>query len=394
MSDSTRRASRTHLQRLVGLLGLLLVGLLIAGCQRSVVNAPAAAAAVADATAAPATATSAPTATLTPQPTATPLPTATATATPTLTPSPTPLATAYRLTDPGCCADPFFLDGKVAFLDKPDAAKPAAFYAVPLTGGKAELIESRLGNFMQGGKYFTFPEKTLTVVERRSDGKQWKLDTKNQPVSLSPDGKQVVWSIRDESGPYDQRKSQTFVAALEDGKPTQAPTLLGGGMSGWLPDGRWLLSGRRTATETDRTLSAFDPASGQNSELFRAGNMRSVAMAPDGKWLAVQVALDPQPERNGMWLIRTDGSEKRKLTWFGAFAWRPDDTLIYLPFQPSATTHQVWRYDPVSDRSSALTDPERQPFKIAQSEFLLSPDGSTLVFLSAGDRALWALRLN
>ncbi|HYN88950.1 MAG TPA: hypothetical protein VER55_10480 [Ardenticatenaceae bacterium] len=343
------------------------------------------------------TSTVMPTATATPTHTPEPSPTPTATVTPEPTMPPLPTATPVpaprQLTTGGCCWRPFFLDGQVAFIDRPAPDAPAGIYAVPLEGGTPQLVESRLGSYVAGGAFLIYQEGDITTVERRPTGERWTVDTQGQPATLSPDGDEVAWSLRDFEGAFDQRRAQLWRAPLAGAPADAEMTLLGGGLSAWLPGDRWLLTGRRSADEADRALFVLDLTTGQTFDLFRALQFRAVSVSPDGNWVVFLVAQDPTLDRNGIWLVRTDGSELRKLDWFGAYAWRGPGHLLYFPFQPEADSHEVWLYDIEAGVSRRLTDPAVTPFKIAQGDFAVAPDGRSLVYVSAHDQNLWLLQL-
>jgi len=303
-----------------------------------------------------------------------------------------------RLTEGGCCFGPFFLDGKVAFIDKPNASATVGVYAVSLQGGTPELVEKRLGTYLNQGEYLAYQDGAQFVIERRRDGQHLSfpgLDNVENlgGVALSPDGSQVSWSIRDAEGPFDQRVTQLWRVALNGKAPEKVISLFGGGLSAWLPGGKWLLSGRRVVSEAERALFVYDLAGGQSVELFRAMSFRNLRVSPDGTWIIFLVQLDPDPQRDGLWLVRTDGKESRKLDFFGAFAWRDATHLLYMPFQQTTQSHEVWTYD-VSDKESArVTDSALTRFKIAQGDFAFAPDGSGLVYVSAEDLNLWWLPL-
>jgi hypothetical protein len=94
-----------------------------------------------------------------------------------------------------------------------------------------------------------------------------------------------------------------------------------------------------------------------------------------------------------VWLARTDGSEQRRLDWFGAYAWRDGDHLFYLPFQPGAASEEVWLHSAENGESRRLSDGALPPFRIAQGEFFFTPAGDGMVYVSASDHNLWLLPL-
>jgi Tol biopolymer transport system component len=321
------------------------------------------------------------------------LPTASPTASPSPTPTATPTPALVRLTEGGCCFAPFYLDNRVTFIDRPAPDAQVGYYAVPPNGSAPELVEERLGMFHGGGAYFSYFEGRQTILERRADGQRWTLNTNAQPIVLSPDVDEISWAQRQFEGPFDRRRSDLWRVSLETGQAVRVTSLFGGGLAAWLPGDRWLLQGRRNVGEQDRTLFVLNLADGSSRDLFQAQQLRSLSVSPDGAWVAFLVAFHTDPARNGMWLVRTDGSEQRQLDWFGAYAWRDGGSLVYLPFQPGAASHEVWLYEVEKGASRRLIDATTAPIKIAQGDFTLAPDGRTLVFVAAADLNLWALRL-
>lgn len=325
----------------------------------------------------------------------TPTPAPTPTASP--SPSPTPVPQPRQLTnDPGCCWAPFFLDdGRVAFLDKPSPEAPTGYYAVPLTGGTPERIETRIGYYLGDGRYFVFWEGEQVVIEDRRSGVQYRPPTEGRSVSLLPDGEHILWSVRDSDNsiPFDQRITRVWQARLDGSEAREVLRLQGGGVVALLPDGAWLLERTAEDDETVRVLERYNAATETRVELFRAARMRSERLAPDGRFLLFFVAQDQVRERNGMWLLPLDGGEPQKLPWFGAYAWEDGDHILYLPFQAAAESHQIRRYTISTGADEALTDPAQTPFKVAQNNFAFAPDRSGMVYVSATDLNLYWLPL-
>jgi hypothetical protein len=377
---------------------LVLIAALAGACGRQPQPTPTAAPATSTPLPPSATPTPVPTSTPTDRPTATFTLSPTPTSTPIPTATPTPVPAPRRLTDGGCCFGPFFLDGKVAFIDRPTATAPVGVYAVTLQGGAPELVEKRLGSYLNGGEFLAYEDGAKFVIERRRDGQRLSFPGLDKVanfsgVTLSPDASQVSWSVRQTEGPFDERVTELWRVAATGKAPEKVISLFGGGLIAWLPGDRWLLSGRRAVAEADRTLFVYDLASGKSVELFQAQGFRNARVSPDGQWIVFLVTLDPKRERNGIWLVRTDGKESRKLDFFGAFAWRDATHLLYMPFQEATQSHEVWAYDVTQMKSTRITDPALTRFKIAQGDFAFAPDGSGLVYVSADDLNLWWLPL-
>ncbi len=344
---------------------------------------------------------SSPTATSAP-PTQTPRPTATASP----SPSPTPVPKPRQLTQDGCCVAPSWSpDGsKIIYLDKPSPDAQTAYYGIDVTtpGAKPEVFEPRVAQWTGDFKYITTRGDGFATVERPADGKTWRINTgrcgtiapTGCQVTLSPDRQQVVWSITAEAtGPFEQRHTQIRLANIDGTNIRTIANLLStrAGAS-WFPDGRRLLiSGRPDTTTQDIAFWVLDLNDGSMKEILRGERINRGALSPDGQWLFYSIVLDDQPDRNGLWIVRTDGTDQRKLPFFGPAAWRSNNKLVYIPFQPETTTHSVWEYDVDKNTTRQLTDPKTTPFKISFGDWALSPDGKRIVYMEAQDRNLYVL---
>ena len=172
-------------------------------------------------------------------------------------------------------------------------------------------------------------------------------------------------------------------------------TLPRGGFSGWISDEVVLLSGRESLQSQEQVLFALSLLDGGTVELARGKRLRGELLSPDSAWLAYFVALDEDPAQNGVWLVRTDGSERRKLPrdLFGAYQWRDARRLLIIPFRPETDSHEIWEFDTGIGQARQLTDPELTSFKIANGDWTVSPDGRQVAFVESRDRNIWLLRL-
>jgi Tol biopolymer transport system component len=156
-----------------------------------------------------------------------------------------------------------------------------------------------------------------------------------------------------------------------------------------------LLSGRESLQSREQVLYTFALADGAQVELARGERLRGGLLSPDGAWMAYFMALDEDPDKNGVWLVRTDGSGRRKLErdLFGAYQWRDSRRLLIIPFQADATYHDIWEFDAEAGQARRLTDPQVTPFKIANGDWTVSPDGRYVAFVASEDRNIWLLTL-
>jgi len=123
--------------------------------------------------------------------------------------------------------------------------------------------------------------------------------------------------------------------------------------------------------------------------------LRAGPLSRDGTWLAYMVTMDKDQTRNGLWLVRTDGTVQHKLApnMFGAFQWRDGHRLLIIPFRPDATSHEFMEFDANTQTARRLTDPAITPFKITNGDWVVSPDGRQVVFVASQDHNLWLLTL-
>lgn len=67
--------------------------------------------------------------------------------------------------------------------------------------------------------------------------------------------------------------------------------------------------------------------------------------------------------------------------------------LLVIPFRPEAASHELWELDINAGEARRLTHPDATPFKIANGDWSVSPDGRHVAFLDSRDRNIWLLTL-
>lgn len=402
----------------LGLLAGLGLALVLAGCGGQAEPAPRAAAAARSGSASLAEArvkpaTPAPTETATPSPTASPTPTATATATSTPTPAPTPTATPtpmpelIQLTAGGCCTQPFWSpdSGEIRFIDRPTADGPVGIWSVSLANPLAEpaLLTERIELSVAGPDYLVETADNTTTIERLADGQRWTVPAAGRSVIISPDRSRIAWSVSNDDLPAESRVATVWVANLDGSAARQVATLPRGGVSAWIGNEALLVSGRQSLEAREQVLSALSLADGSITELARAERLRGQALSPAGQWIVYYITFDADPSRNGLWLVRTDGSQQIPVdrSLFGAYQWRgcpegcapEEERLVMIPFDPAAAYHAVWELNPNTGETRLLVDPAITPIKIANGDWRLSPDGRHLAFVESRDRNVWTVQL-
>ena len=379
---------------------------LSAGAAPTVEPAPALVAEASGATPAAtgvATATPPPTSSPTASATATPAPTAAPTTTPTPTPNPAPKT--VRLTTGGCCTQPYWSPDstQVRFIDKRGTGALTGIWGVPVAepGTEPVLISERVEESLAAGDYLVETTGNSTTIQRLSDSKRWTVPADGRSVLISPARTKIAWVAVDNDLLLEQQVAVVWVADLDGSGARKVSTLRRGGLSGWISEDELLVSGRESSGSREQVLSALSLNNGAMKELARAERLRGPNLSPSGAWVAYYVTFAADPTQNGLWLARTDGSQRRPISpeLFGAYQWRPcpggcspeDERLLIVPFKPDAVFHELWELDAATGEARQLTDPAITPFKIANGDWRVSPDGRYVAFVESSDRNIWVI---
>jgi len=323
---------------------------------------------------------------------------ATAVPTDTPTPSPTPVPPIKQLTAGGCCVQPSWSPDsrQVWFLDKPSPDAPTGIYAVDIDAPLVEpfRVLDLIGLYSPDLSLVAYPEGRNTIVEQLDNGERWVIPNQGQAVVFSPDARRIAWEIEEINGPYDQRRTDIYMARFNGEDPVLLATVYGGGLLGWLDDQRILFSGRPSLDVRERTLTALDLSSNIAVDLVTAERFGGIAMSPGGEWVAYFTPFNEGVARNSIWIQRTDGSDARPMDFWGAYQWRDDARLLYIPTRESPDVpFVIYEYDTATDQSRPLTDPAATPIEIANGDWKVSPDGRYVVFVNSVDRNLWLVEL-
>jgi Tol biopolymer transport system component len=312
--------------------------------------------------------------------------------------TPAPLT---QLTSGGCCTRPFWSNDsqRVLYIDKPDAKAPTGIYGVDLAYPQApQLVTPRIALYTHGLSLAIDLKPGSTTLERVSDGQRWTVPAAGAQVSVSPNEKRIAWTQGQGTGTGtspEARVTRIQVANLDGSSEKTLATIRGGSISGWISDDALLIGSRGAPSTREQVLSTLSVLTGELKELVRAENLRGQSLSPDGIWLAFQVAPEPDASKNGVWLMRTDGSGKFRVPaeMFGPYQWRDAHRLLIVPFRPAAENHELWELDVTTRQTRRLIDPLVTAFKINDGDWVVSPDGRKVAFVSARDRNLWLLAL-
>jgi Tol biopolymer transport system component len=282
----------------------------------------------------------------------------------------------------------------VWFIDKPSDTQPSGLWGVSVAGGEPRFVTDRLGMLSNDGALIAYPEAGRTMVERVETGERWSVPAEGRAIAFSPDGAQIAWQTASSTANFDRRIVDVWVANVDGGNPRSVASLIGGGLSGWLPDGARLLVTGRDSGEAEPFLATLNLNDGTRTLITTGLNIRAVTVSPGGNWIAYTISFSGDAARDGLWVARTDGSGGSRVPWFGAYRWRADDRLVIIPLETGTASQRVVEVQAgVADEGRPLTDPRRLPFRVLAGDWSLSPDGNSLVFVSAADRNIWLLEL-
>ena len=298
---------------------------------------------------------------------------------------------AQQVTQGECCTNPHWDQDstEVRFIDQPAPDEPLGVWGVDVTQPAAgpRLITERLGVPSPDGVLIAYPDrvKGVAIVEWLADGLSWEVDTQGgHDVSFTPDSQGLVWAAYDEDQPWDTRE-ETIWTANVDGSNARA--LLSERRTdpiAWLNDDE-LLMVRGFEDTSDVQLFKLSLKDGAQTILMEGtrGRMRDLALSPDKRHLVYYVRLEPDPDKNGVWLMDlADPAAPQKLPFFGTYRWRDEDRLIYVPFDLDAGAHNFYQYDLRTDRTRPLF-PDGTNLTIANNDWQVSPDGGKIALVAA-----------
>lgn len=303
-----------------------------------------------------------------------------------------------RLTAPGCCTGIFWAPDsrRVLYIDRPSESEPVGIYAVDAEAPDAppSLFTEEIAYYSDDFEYRFDLTANDTSIVRISDGERWSVPSGGRPVSISPAGERIAWQVAPDVPP-ERRTTTAWVANLDGTEARAVATLPRGAFRGWLNDDALLVSGRDELRSEEDVLWRLDVESGERRELARAERMRGEVPSIGGDWVIYYISRQDDPENTGTWIVPGEGGDARKLDpeLFGAYRWRDAHRLIVVPLNAGGPSHALLEVDARTLETRALTDPAVMPFKIANGEWTVSPDGRRVAFVESADKAVYVIEL-
>lgn len=341
-------------------------------------------------------------ATSTPRPTSTPSPPPTPQATPTAAPSPTAAPRFIQLTQGDCCTNHDWLDADtIQFIDRDPATDQVGLLGLDVYTADPTpyLIRTQLGVLSPNGRYLAFPNPATgqAIIQDLQTGAEWALNLQQSPVNFTPDSERIVWSAVDTTLPPEERSPTFWLAKVDGSEAWPLVSVVRGAAVGWLGDNVLLIQRTETdeAGQSRAIFGRLNLLDGAIVDWWTSPPARGVLLNPSRTQLVYYSTFNENPEENGMWLVnlQTAVPTPQKLPFLGSYRWRDEQNLLYVPFDPAATSHSIYQFTVTTGENTLLVDGAQRPFLIANNNWSVAPGGRAIVFLASTGSALDGLWL-
>ena len=302
----------------------------------------------------------------------------------------------HPLRSDGCCAGAWWhpTDSNLLYLIDGYAGQPAQVYEIEGLG-KALAVETAPPTLISpDGQYQIIRAGGEIRVRRTADQAEWTVMTEGSYPAISTGNSHLLWELSSWAflPGEDYPTVETWISDLDGNNIRKIWSQLGGSAQ-WLDDHRVLII-NPVLDRTDTTLTIYDVITDTVTTLGTWNWLRGISVAPGGGRLLFYLVGQPNPADNGIYTIETQpGAMAQKLPWFGGWRWRDANSIYYIPFNTAyGDTHLLAYYDFLSGELRYLTDPNTQPFTVANADWSVSPDGRRIVFTNS-DGNSWVLEL-
>lgn len=286
--------------------------------------------------------------------------------------------------DADCCTGVFWSPDSVwvAYIAKPEGARAAGIYGAAVDGTGVRRLYSRVGLLSPDWTLMAYPDEGKTILMSTASGRKWVVPAAGKAVWFSPARDRIIWETGSSTYTHlDLRRRAIWMANVDGSRAVKAVTTYGGGFIGWTADeAKLLVSGRLSAIDP-RGVWVIPLDASPPWLLFAADQIRDPLLSPDRTWLAFYLAFGADPSQDGLWLVKTDGSQQHHLPVFGAYRWRSGDQLLVIPQTMDARGPGLLQVDASSGEVERLNSLE-EGGAIAANDWQPSPDGRWLAFVS------------
>lgn len=301
----------------------------------------------------------------------------------------------WQITKGDCCTGLSWSPDstEVRFIDQPSTA-PVGLWGIDVEQPEAspELVRERLGVYNSDETLLAYPDRQqgLTIIEDLATARQWEVDTAENSVTFTPDDR-LLWTEYDSEVEWRARKGEVWLADKDGANAAKLAEFDRGGPAAWLTDTE-LLVAQRIQPKNDILLSSLSIEDGAITELVKLPRTRGSAFSPDKRYMVYLVRHNEDTGKNGIWLLdwQDPTPEPQPLPFFGAYRWRDDRRLVYIPFDPQTEGAIFYEYDVTTGESRPLFPNDGSALKltIANNDWQISPDGSKIALLAANGQNL------
>jgi hypothetical protein len=267
-------------------------------------------------------------------------------------------------------------------------------YGVPADGGEPVLLIEPVGLVSQDWTHLAYHQNGQTAVRSLIEGDVWMVPNQGRAVWLSPSGRFTAWQSGSRGITHpDLRERVLWLAETGTTTPQELVRVRGGGLVGWSTGEAHVIVTGQLGSDGPAGIWRIEPERDRAVLLVEAQRPRDPLISPGGSWLAFYTAFDSGPIENGLWVVRTDGTQLGRVDLFGAYRWRSEGQLLVIPIEDQDPGLSLWQVDAVTGEASRLTNPWREPLHIRGNDWQISPDGSRMVYVSSGDGNVWVMEL-
>ena len=304
---------------------------------------------------------------------------------------------------PGIAPDNRF----VYFISRDEGVDHGVLYRVPLFGGTPQKLAEPVGGYCispDGTRVALIKREVdagrTSIVTIRNDGTDERpvlstdLESAYYSIGWSPDGKEILYSVRRESEQGELR----YVAEIPaDGGAERRINVASTAKIftiQWLPDKSGFIAAAIEDETSQRQLYLLTYPDGKLRRLTNdVGGVNYFSMTADGRSVVAPRAYD----NRRIWLIPGDGtSEPTPITndtekHFDSVEWAGTDYLVFDQDENgSYKGRNIWRMRPDGTERRQLTFGDA-----GNTQPTLTPDGSAIVFVSnrSGKSQLWRMNL-
>jgi hypothetical protein len=214
---------------------------------------------------------------------------------------------------------------------------------------------------------------------------EWPVQTQGALPAVSTDNSRLLWEVW--KGQYlPGEPAQTVETWVSDlyGNNARMIYLQPGGWAIWLDEARVLIV-TPVVDATYTTLTIFDTRDDSLYVLGRWDWLRDISVAPGGGRLMFYVIWQDDPNASGIYTIDTaQGAQAEQMPFFGSWRWRDGESVFYIPYDLSSRDHTLAYYHIPTATDMRLTDARVTPFRVANSDWSVSPDGDKIIYSQAG----------